>query len=197
MARGHVSDTFTPPGIGTFDVGEEIDAIFGTHDDAANVSSPSIPVHSDVSSPVELRVRFGDIAGVIGQQPLATVIKEEAQTVLGHTYKAAAAAASLVLIPGIQLSPSLEVRVGTLEKIVANVTGQNGTIDHIFNSLNTVNENVNALREEVDCRTMPGAVGSPNTSSDSVGYVNAGKQRKFQYVWPRSPLPSTAWTSRS
>ena len=111
----------------------------------------------------------------MAQQPLATVLKEEAQAVVGHTYRAAAAAAAYVPIPDIQRSPALEIRVATLEKIVANVTGDNGTIGHILRSLNACNDNIKSSREDIDCRALPGA----SISIDSVEYVGMNKQQEF------------------
>ena len=99
---------------------------------------------------------------------------------VGHTYRAAAAAAAFVPIPGINLSPALEIRVANVEQIVAYVTGENCTFDDIFRSLSTFNVNVNNLREEMDCRASPGT----NVSVDSVGHVGMKKQTE---VW-QSPL---------
>ena len=107
--RGHVSETFG--------VDDEISLIFGQND--MHNSSSHVASSAQASSPDVSRVPFGHVGQIAAQQPLVAVAKEEAQAVLGQVYEAAAAAADH--LPS--LSPSMEARLSSLEKLMANLTG--------------------------------------------------------------------------
>ena len=105
-------------------------------------------------------MRVGDVAHVVANQPLAHVIGEETKAVLSQTYEAVAAATALVP----SLSPTIDDRLSSLEKIVAQLTGPRGTIQHLVEALDVANCNVNDLREQFDCRTAPRRPGETSES---------------------------------
>ena len=88
-------------------------------------------------------------------------MREETHAVLSNTYRAVAAATARLPT----LSPSLDDRLTSLEKIVAQLMGTNGTIQHLFESFDVLNCNYNSMREELDCRTSPRKRDETSTSS--------------------------------
>ena len=98
---------------------------------------------------------------VVAAQPATQAVREEVTGVLTHVYQAAASAAALVPTGGLVNHCD---RLANLERLFAELTGTNGTIDHLFNAMNVLTGQFNEMREELDCRASPGKTGSPTDS---------------------------------
>ena len=105
-----------------------------------HVESQSSDVQtSTVASPQQPSRRVGDISGIVSDHPAAGASREEATTAIQAARDAAAAAASYLQPPGTAAMVSLEDRVTSLERLLSSLAGDNGTIDHLFKSLNLLN----------------------------------------------------------
>ena len=131
MARGHVSDTFTPP-VDEENASSLMPLVF-SDDRASSPSEMSAP--PGFPTPQASPIRFGRRGQVIAAQPAAAALREEVATVLQGAYGAAVSAASLM--PGSSLV-NIEDRISNLERLFATLTGENGANGHMFNAVNTL-----------------------------------------------------------
>ena len=149
MARGHVSDTFLP---GEFDMDPEVSTISDEHARAPpSASSEDVPLGSPP--------RFGRIHQVVAAQPATQALREEVTYVLENAYQVGAAAAAMLPSSGANLTVGAEARLESLERLFSNLTGANGTIDHIFTTVNMLQAQVQDIREDIDCKTSQGKAG--------------------------------------
>ena len=183
MARGHVSDTFTPP-VDEENASSLMPLVF-SDEPASSPSEMSAP--PGFPTPQASPIRFGRFGQVIAAQPAAAALREEVSTVLQGGYGAAISAASLM--PGSSLV-NVEDRVSILERLFAGLTCENGTIDHMFNAVNTLasdtradhtkafadiqklQDDLSEMREEFDCRTSEGQrLDAQDSSVSQLGFV--------------------------
>ena len=112
--------------------------------------------------------RFGDVVGIIADQPLSQHVVDSAAPVVNAISNAAATVAvEAKRAAGIDTNNRLDEIEEQLRKLV----GPTGTINHVFDPLNVVHEHVAdldtkvmKLQEEYDCRTE---------SAMNVGVVNS------------------------
>ena len=169
MARGDVSDTFLTgacsSGSSQSNVDAELSAIFGDESSKSEAASPP--------------PRFGHVVQIIAAHPAAEAVREDAAALLQHVYKAAAVAASTVQkAAGANASLALDDRLSNLERLFAQLTCTNGTIDHIFGNINELQQGFVQLREELDCRTAPepGELSSDTAGAQLGTCVSDGRQ---------------------
>ena len=148
----------------------------------SDVSQPSPESHA-VGSPH----RFGDFRAVLAAQPAAQAVREEAIAVLGSVYGAASRAADALPIPNVSAMyastadvdlckdeiKNMKEQINTISTTLRQLTDAGGTVDHVFDSQNIINEQLLQLREELDCMTAPRATGDVSLHSQPPGLDGA------------------------
>ena len=166
MTRGHVSDTFMPgefsSGSLSANVDAELSAIFWDESSKSEAASPP--------------PRFGHIGQILAAHQAAEAVQEDVAALLQPVYTAAAMAASrLQKARSTNADLGLDDRLTNLEKLFAQLTCTNGTIDHIFGNINALQKEFVELREELDCQTAPG-----NGANDTIDSNMNNWEHAFQ-----------------
>ena len=116
--------------------------------------------------------RFGRLARVIADQPMAQVladdasaIREQSKVVINSVYDSASR-----MLP----ASDTEQRLKHVEVIIGQLMNDGGTVDHIFQSMAMLSEQFTALREEIDCQTERRDTADTEPSVDLAAPCHAG-----------------------
>ena len=120
----------------------ELSAILGDESSKSDAASPPPPV--------------GHVGQILAAHPAAEAVQEDVAALLQPVYRAAAVAASTVQkAASANASLALDDRLSNIERLFAQLTRTNGTIDDMFGNINDLPQGFIQIRKELDCRTAP------------------------------------------